>query len=91
MQNYSPGRRNAVSLLWLAVFLGCGGAAVLWLGRAHDSVEVLLAGAVLALTAVRGGVWLSRSRAVRRLNAVVEAYAERELARTRRQGPRATV
>lgn len=91
MPNNSLGRK-AVSLIWLTAFLGAGGAAGLWLGLAQDSVQVLLAAMVLALTVVLGTVWHSRDRAARRLHAALEAYAEREIARTRRrQVPRAAI
>jgi hypothetical protein len=40
-----------------------------------------LAAAVLALAVVLGIVWRFRGRAARRLRAVLDAYAEREVAR----------
>jgi hypothetical protein len=46
---------------------------------------VLLAVAVLVLAVVLGTVWGSRDRAARRLNAALEVYAQRELARPRRR------
>ena len=89
MQNNFLGRRKAGGRLWPATFLGSGGAAGLWLGLAEGGVQMLLASAVLAVMAVLGTVWLARDRAARRLNAVWEVYAERELARagTRGQAP----
>jgi hypothetical protein len=85
MTNNWNGRRKAGSLVWPAALFGSGGAAGLWLGMAQGSAQVLPAAAVLAVTAVFGAVWLSRYRAARRLNAAVEIYAERELARARRR------
>src|SRR5205823_4505008 len=41
---------------------------------------------LLALAAVLGLVWLYRVRAARRLFAVLDAYAERELARAKPRG-----
>jgi hypothetical protein len=45
------------------------------------SVEVLLASAILALAATLGFVWLVRARAARRLQAALDIYADREMAR----------
>jgi hypothetical protein len=82
MQNNSIGRHTVASLIWPAAFLGSGGAAGFWLGLAPNSVQVLLAAALLASTALLAVVWwFSRARAARRLNAVMEAYAVREIAR----------
>jgi hypothetical protein len=41
---------------------------------------------VLALTAILGTVWLARLRAARRLELALNAFAEREIARTHRAG-----
>ena len=83
MENNSIGRQ-VISVVWLAVLLVGGGAAGLWLGLSHDAVQRLLAAAVLVLTAVLAAVWLVRARTARRLNAAVEAYAKRELARRKK-------
>jgi hypothetical protein len=50
---------------------------------------VLLVGAAaLVWTAILGIVWFSRARAARRVNAALDAYAEREIDRERRRdGP----
>ncbi|HTU16532.1 MAG TPA: hypothetical protein VMG10_00590 [Gemmataceae bacterium] len=40
----------------------------------------LMFSVLLVVTAVLGGVWLARVRAARRFRAVVDAYAEREIA-----------
>jgi hypothetical protein len=55
----------------------------------ENNVLAVLLGAVgFVLTAIVGFVWFSRARAVRRFNAAVDAYAEREIARQRRwDGP----
>jgi hypothetical protein len=80
MQNNSIRRRKVVSLIWPATLLVSGGAAALWWGLAQGGAQVLAA-AVLALTAVLGIVWFSRDRAAKRLNAALEAYTSREIAR----------
>jgi hypothetical protein len=79
MTNNLIGRPKAGSLLWPAAFLASAGGAGLWLALAHDSVQVLLAAAVLALIAVLGSAWLFRERAARRLRAALVAYTEREI------------
>jgi hypothetical protein len=86
MENNRIGRRTPSSLLWPVTFLGAVG---LWFWLAHgDGVAVLLGAAALVLTAILGIVWLSRARAARRLNAALDAYAEREINRERRRhGP----
>jgi hypothetical protein len=87
-----PDRRRTpggqpLSLVWPA--LSCAGAvlAVGWLGllwwQPAASWQALLAAFVLALAAILGSAWLFRARARRRLRAAVDAYAEREIARTR--------
>jgi hypothetical protein len=43
------------------------------------------------LTATLGTVWLSRARAARRFNAIVDAYAEREIDRERQRNRPLTV
>jgi hypothetical protein len=73
-----PPRTGA--LLLPAVFLELGGAVGIWLGLTQESL--LLAGAVLGLTAVLGIIWLARDRSARRLQLALNAYAEREIART---------
>jgi hypothetical protein len=75
---------KAVALIRLAAFVGFAGAAGLWLALAQDRVQGLWAAAVLAVTVVVGTIWLARDRAARRLNAAMNAYAERELGRVRR-------
>ena len=51
-----------------------------WLGDSVG-VPVLLAAAALALTALVGIVFWSRTQAVRRLRAVLDAHAEQEIRR----------
>jgi hypothetical protein len=46
-----------------------------------DGVAVLLGAAALVLAAILWIFWLSRARAARRFNAVMDAYAEREIDR----------
>ena len=45
---------------------------------------MLLASALVVVTAVFGSFWLARVRAARRFRAVVNAYAEREIAQEAR-------
>jgi len=73
----SPPR--TASLLWPAAFLEAGGALGLWLGLSQGSL--LLAGAVLAVTALLGTIWLSRDRTARRWQVALDVYARREIAR----------
>ena len=84
MKNNWVGRRPRFSLVGRAVFLGAGGAVGLWLLLAYrDSAHALLAAAAFSVTALLGGLWQSRVRAARRWGAAVDAYAEREISRTR--------
>jgi len=82
---YNSTGRKAGSLLGPVALLSSSAATGLWLTFARDGGQMLLSAALLALTASLGTVWLVRARAVRRLNAAVEAYAERELARAQRR------
>jgi hypothetical protein len=76
--------RTPLSLIWTAAFLATAGAVGLWLWLARgDGLQVLLAGTALAVLVVLGPVWRWRARSERRWNAVVDAYAEREIARLR--------
>jgi hypothetical protein len=86
MKNNWFGRRTPRSLVWPAMFLGAGG---LWFCLAQGGgVTGPLGAAALVLTALLGIGWLSRVRASRRLNAALDAYAEREIDRERRRkGP----
>jgi hypothetical protein len=83
MTNNVIGRPKAMSVIWPAGLLGSGGATGLWLGLAPGGVSGVLAAAALAVTAVFGAIWLFHDRAVRRLHATLDAYAEREIARQR--------
>jgi predicted membrane metal-binding protein len=77
--------RQPLSLVWPLVLLATAALAGLWLWLAgNNSVQVLLASALLAVTVTLGIVWQSRARAARRLQAVVDAYAERQIAGTSR-------
>jgi hypothetical protein len=83
------GRRNPGSPIGratpaVAAALAAGVVGGLWLRPADGrGWQALVAAAVLAVTAVLGVVWLWRARAVRRLNAALDAYAAREIARAR--------
>jgi hypothetical protein len=90
--NFAERQRNPAprprSLVWPA--LSCVGAvlAVGWLGllwwRPATSWQEWLVASVLVVALVLGGVSQLRARALRRLRAAVDAYAEREIARARR-------
>lgn len=45
---------------------------------------MLLASVFLVVIAILGGLWLARVRAARRFRAIVDAYAEREIAQEAR-------
>jgi hypothetical protein len=86
MENHRTGR-NPLSLIvpaasGVAAVLAAGVLGGLWLRPAEGSAwPALLTAAALAAAAILGVVWLSRARAARRLNAALDAYAEREIAR----------
>lgn len=64
------------------VLLGVAAATGLWLWQTQAAyVPLLPAIGVVALMAIAGGYWFYRVRAARRLFTVLDAYAERELAR----------
>jgi hypothetical protein len=48
-----------------------------------DNMTTLLGSAVLAVTVLLGIVWQLRARARRRLNAALDAHANREIAQAR--------
>jgi hypothetical protein len=65
-----------------AALFGAAAVAGLWLWQAHsDQIQALVASGVLALIALFGIVWQSRARAASRLQAVLDAYVAREIAR----------
>jgi hypothetical protein len=73
-------RRKSSFWVWLAVPLGSAGGGALWFGVVPGvHLPPLGTGAVLALAAFWGLVWLGRVRAARRLTAAMDAYAEREM------------
>lgn len=81
--NHQPSsRRAARALLGPAVFLALGAALAVWLGRA-DAQERALPALVLAFTAVVGIVWQARILAAWRLQAALDAFAERAIAQER--------
>jgi lysophospholipase L1-like esterase len=91
METNQRGRQKPGVVVWLAALcavavLGAGIAGEVWLRPAEGgNWQALLPAALLALAAVLGIVWLARARAARRWNAAVDAYAEREIARSRRK------
>lgn len=80
--NFSRSRKP-LALLWPTSLLATAAAAALWLRLArHNGLQVLLASTLLAGTVALGLLWQARARAARRLQAVVDAYAERQMAET---------
>ena len=77
------GRWMPTSLIWIVALLGAV-RLWFWLTNGND-VPGLLAAAALLLTAILGAVGLARALAVRRFNAALDAYAEREIDRERRR------
>jgi hypothetical protein len=82
--------RNAIQaplwLVWPAAFLGASGTAGVWFGEIDGSAgEVVLSVAAMVASVTLGVVLLLQVRAVRRLYAVLDAYAEREIDRERRR------
>jgi uncharacterized RmlC-like cupin family protein len=82
----SGGRPKALPLFGLAAVVGAvlGGHG---LGLAGHGWQALLAAAILALAAVLGVVWQDRARTTRRL-AALDAWAEREINRSRSDSTR---
>jgi Flp pilus assembly protein TadB len=89
--NDNSGRPRRRTLVWpaaayTAVVLGAGVVTAGWFRPAADEGwQMLVAAAVFAVAAVLGFVWLVRARAARRLQAVMDAYADREIARAGRR------
>ena len=80
------GRWMPAALVWSVALAGAV-RLWFWLTNGND-VPGLLAAAALLLTATLGADGLGRALAVRRFNAALDAYAEREIDRERRRkGP----
>jgi hypothetical protein len=77
----SPGR-TLLALSWVVALLGSAAAVGLcfWLAPG-DREQLLLPAVVLVLTALFGLAWLFHLRAVRRWNAALDSYAQREMDR----------
>lgn len=89
MKNTRIGRRTPWSLVvgWSVAFLAAASAVGLWLWLAQGDGPALLAAEALVIGVPLLAVWWWRGRAARRWSAAVNAYAEREIARARRQAP----
>ncbi len=84
MKNTRIGRRAPRSWLGPVAFLAAAGAVGLWLWLARGDGPALLAAEALAIALPLLALWWWRGRAARRWSAAVNAYAEREMAHTRR-------
>lgn len=91
MENNLTGHRKPRFVVWLVPFysalvLGAGIVGGLWLqpvdGRGWQALAVAM---VVALTAVLGIAWQLRARAARRLQAAMDAFAERQIAWARQR------
>src|SRR5438552_5591071 len=95
MENNLTGHRKPRFVVWLVAFctalvLGAGIVGGLWLqpvdGRGWPA---LAAAGVVALMAILGIAWQLRARAARRLEAAMDAFADRQIAWVRqRKAPR---
>jgi hypothetical protein len=84
MQNHRIEKQTPLSPAGAYAAAGLAGVVVvgLWLGLAGVlGWQVLLAAAAVALLAALGIVWQARARAASRLQATLDAYAAREIAR----------
>jgi len=71
---------------FLVGFVTLLGAVEIWFWVTNGNDEQgMLGAAALILTATLGTVGLSRARAARRFNAILDAYTEREIDRERRR------
>jgi hypothetical protein len=83
MRNNWVSRRTPRSLLWPAALLAAGSVG-LWLWLARGDGLALLAAEALIIALPLLAFWRWRARAARRWSEVVNAYADREIARARR-------
>jgi hypothetical protein len=89
MDNHRTARRMPTASLrpaafWAAILIGAA-AVGLWLRPADGpGWQAPLEAEGLALTVALGLAWRSRARSARRWQAALDAYAQREIARTRR-------
>jgi protein-S-isoprenylcysteine O-methyltransferase Ste14 len=82
MLSPSIDRRTLLSQLGTALLLGAGFGIGLWLWVTQGA---RFAGVVLAVTILSGIVWQYRVYAARRWHALMDAYAEREMAQRQRR------
>jgi hypothetical protein len=86
MKGNESGHPKSVWWAWTFALLALDGAAGLWLWQTDGAyVPLWLVVGLLGLTAAFGVVWLYRVRTTRRFLAVLDAYAERELAPAERR------
>ena len=88
MKNTRISRRAPRTWVGPAAFLAAAGAVGLWLWLARGDGPALLAAESLAIVVPLLAVWWWRGRAARRWSAAVNAYADREIARSRRLAAR---
>jgi hypothetical protein len=74
-------------LVWLGFLIASAAATGLWLEVTVDRIQVWIASSLLAASVVLAALWLLHERSSRRLRAVIEAYAAREIARSERRKP----
>jgi hypothetical protein len=82
MENNQSNPLRSITLVLPAALFGAAAVAGLWLWQAQgDQLQALVASGVLGVIALFGIMWQSRARSASRLQAVLDAYVARELAR----------
>jgi hypothetical protein len=74
-------------LIWLGFLILSVALTGLWLELTVDRIQIWIASSLLAAAAALTALWLIQERSARRLRAVIEAYADREIARSERRKP----
>jgi hypothetical protein len=90
MNDNIHGRRRG--LVRLGFLIASAAATGLWLEFTSDRIQIWIASSLLAAAAALTALWLVQERSSRRLRAVIEAFADREIAQSqRRKASRAAV
>jgi hypothetical protein len=88
MKTNESGSATAVAWAGPVTLLATAGLTGVWVWQTQGAfVPLGPTLSLLGLAMLHGVVWLSRVRAAHRLFAVLDAYAEQELARAERRGP----